>query len=87
MIPVRNNILVKPFPAKEISEGGLYIPDSVKKPSNKVLVVEVGTGTPAKPMKLRKGQTGYRVKEWGQEVEVNGELHFIMDASAIIAIE
>ena len=76
------NVIVKPFPASEYSEGGLIVPDSVKKPSNKVSIVSVGH----KVTKVKEGQTGFRVKFWGDPVEIDGELHFIMNEAAIIAI-
>ena len=75
------NVLVKPYPPPKISDGGLIVPDSVKRPSNKVLVVSVGE----KVKKVKQGQTGFRVKNWGEPVELNGVLHFIMNKSAIIA--
>lgn len=87
MTPVRNQILVKPFPPDEMTEGGLYVPDSVKKPSDKVHIVKVGNGTKDKPMKLKEGQTGFRVHEWGCPVMIENELHFIMDMDAILAVE
>tara|TARA_R110000868_G_scaffold27075_1_gene103468 strand:- start:191 stop:454 length:264 start_codon:yes stop_codon:yes gene_type:complete len=87
MTPIRSQILVKPFSSDEISEFGIIVPESARRPSNKVKVVKVGNGTKYKPMKLKEGQTGYRVKDWGCEVLVNGELHFLMDQDAIIAIE
>lgn len=86
MRAIRNNVLVKPLPSDEKSEGGLIIPDSVKKPSNKVEVISVGSGVVGKPMKLKPGDIGYRVKDWGVEVMINGELHFIMEQDAILAL-
>jgi len=85
--PVLNNVLVKPFPPNEKTESGLFVPDTVKKPSNKVTVVAVGGGSAKRPMKLKAGDIGYRVKECGQEVIVDGELHFIMNQEAIIALQ
>lgn len=85
MTPVRTQILVKPFPSDEISDGGIFVPLSARKTSNKVEIVAVGNGTPKRPMLLKAGQTGYRVKDWGCEVIVNGEKHFIMDQDAILA--
>ena len=83
--PIRNQILCKPFPADEISEGGIFVPESARAISNKVMIVGAGNGTKDKPMNLRAGQTGHRVKDWGCEVMVEGELHFIMDSDAILA--
>jgi chaperonin GroES len=87
MKPTGENILVKPFAASDKTEGGIIIPDSVKKPSNKVFIVGVGTGTKKKPMRLQAGQTGYRVRDWGQEIIIDGELYYIMNQEAIIALE
>ena len=85
--PVLHNVVVKPFMGSEISEGGLFIPDSVRKPSNRVMIVAVGGGTPKRPMKLKPNTVGYRVKLWGEPVEIDGELHYIMNEAAIIATE
>lgn len=81
MIPVKKNILFKPFVGDEKSEGGLFVPEIFRKPSNKGVVVEVGGSVTT----VKKGDVGFRVKDWGQEVSINGELHFLMDESAIIA--
>jgi len=84
--PIRNNVLVKCFKGSNISEGGIVVPDSVVGDSNKVQILAVGTGTPKKPMKLKPGSIGYRVKDWGEQIEHEGEKYYIMDASAIIAL-
>ena len=87
MIPTLNQILFKPFPSDEISASGLLIPETAREISNRGLIVEVGNGTAKRPMLLKKGTVAHRVKDWGQEVMINNELHFIMDDRAIIAIE
>jgi len=87
MKPILNQILFKPFHAKEFSEGGLLVPEAYRAVNNKGVIVEVGRGTAKRPMKLAKGMVGYRVKDWGTEVLINDELHFLMDDKAIIAIE
>ena len=38
-------------------------------------------------MKLKKGDIGYRVSEWGNEVEINGEVFYLMEDNAIIALD
>ncbi len=85
MKPIRKKILVKPFPADEESEGGIFVPLSAREISNKVLIVEVGNGTKDEPMRLKKGMVGFRVKNWGEEIIINGEKHYMMDQSAILA--
>lgn len=86
MKPVRNNVLVKCFKGSNVSEGGILVPDSVVGDSNKVEILAVGSGTPKKPMKLKAGSIGYRVKDWGEPIEYKNEKYYIMDASAIIAL-
>ncbi len=84
---IKTKILVKPFPPDEESEGGILVPESARGISNKVLVVETGEGTVKEPMRLKKGDTAFKVKDWKGEIEVTigGELHYIMEQSAIIA--
>lgn len=70
-----------------VTESGLFIPDMARKETDRVTIVKVGNGTPSRPMKLKEGQTGYRVHKWGQPVEYKGELHYIMEDAAIIALD
>lgn len=85
MQPIGQYILVKPFPSSDKTAGGIFVPDSVKEPSNKVLIVAVGSGDDKKPMRLKKGQTAFRVKDWGEPVIIEGELHFLMTQQSILA--
>lgn len=87
MKPIRNNVLVKPFPPSEQSEGGIFVPLSVRKDNNRGTVIAVGNGTKGRPMQFKPGQVVYRVKDWGTPVEIHGEKHFLMDDSAILATE
>lgn len=86
MTPIRTQILFKPFPPDSVSTGGIIVPDSVQEVNNKGMIVKVGNGTKDKPMKLIPGQIGYRVKGWGLEIIIDGELHVIMDQDAILAV-
>lgn len=85
MRPIRDNILVKPYPADEISEGGIFVPETAREISNKVLVVSAGNGKAGKPMEFKPGDTAFRVKDCGTEVLIDGELHFIVKNSWLIA--
>lgn len=82
-----NKILFRPLPSNEVSQAGLYIPENAREISNKGIIVKTGAGTDKKLMRLKEGTVAYRVKDWGNEVEIEGQLHFIMDEKAIIAIE
>lgn len=85
--PIRNTILFKPFLGDEISEGGIIVPDNVRGESDKGIIVKVGNGTKIRPMLLKAGEIGHRVHLWGEEIMVNGEKFYLMEDSAIIAIE
>jgi chaperonin GroES len=87
MQPIRNFILCKPFPPDEISDGGIIVPDSVKKDSNRLLVVATGRGTKDRKMQFTAGQTVYRVKDWGEPIDIEGERHYLMDQAAVLATE
>lgn len=87
MQPVLNQILFKPFASDETSELGLFIPDNAREPNDRGVICMVGNGTSKRPMNLKKGQIAHRVHAWGEPIWVNNELHFIMDAKAIIAVE
>jgi chaperonin GroES len=87
MKPVRNNVLIKPFPPNEVSEGGIFVPLSARAENNKVMIVSVGEGTPKKPMTLKPGQVAYRVKDWGVPIDVDGERHYLLEDTAILATE
>lgn len=85
--PVRNNVLVRCLEGTNVTEGGIFLSDAHLKDSNKVEIVAVGTGLPKRPMRLKPGQVGYHVQDWGQEIEDNGQKYYLMEQSAIIAIE
>jgi len=84
--PIRSQVLVRPLESESISEGGIIVPDSCKKDSNKVEIVAVGNGTKSHPMHRKVGEVGYRVKDHGTEVLVDGVKHFLLDQSWIIAL-
>jgi len=87
MTPVRNNILVKPFPPDSVSEGGILVPESARQESNKLLVIAAGNGSRDRKMPFKKGDVVFRVKDWGEPIDIEGERHYIMDQNAIIAKE
>lgn len=85
--PIRNQVLVRAFKEDEVSAMGIIVPDSYRKDGCKVEIIEVGSGTKRRPMKLKKGEIGFRVKDWGVPVEDNGELFYLMEDVAILATE
>jgi chaperonin GroES len=85
MKPVKNKVLVKPFPADELSEGGIIVSEAHRAVSNKMEVIAVGNGTNKTPMQFKEGEIVFRVKECGDEVEIKGEIHFLVEQSWLIA--
>lgn len=85
MQPIRNQILFKPFMVNEKTEGGILVPDSFRTESDKGEIVAVGRGTKKHPMRLKKGQIGFRVHKWGTLIKENGESFYLMEDSAILA--
>lgn len=84
MIPHNKKILFKPFKGSEKTDGGIYIPDSLQKLSNKGEIVEVGS----KVTKVKKGDIGWRVKDWSEtDLIINGETHCLMNEDAILALQ
>lgn len=83
--PIRSYVLVRPFPSDDKSVGGIIVSDAHKAVNNKMEVVAVGKGEKGKPMKLIPGQTVFRVKDWGDEIEIDGIRHYLMKQDAILA--
>lgn len=87
MKPIKNQIVFKPFITAEKTSSGLFVPENARKPMDKGIIVEVGEGSKDRPMRLKKGQIGYRVHQWGTLFEMKGEKFYLMDDSAILATE
>jgi chaperonin GroES len=77
---LRDLLLVKPLIADEISEGGLYIPESARTRNSIAGVVSSGKNSKAQP-----GDTIIHIKEAGQEIIIGGEPHYIIRDCDILA--
>lgn len=85
--PILNQVVFKPLPSEEFTDGGLFIPLNAREINNKGTIVAVGNGTDKTPMRLKVGMTVFRTKSWGEGIISDNELYFLMDEKAIIAIE
>lgn len=83
MKPVVKNILFKPLPSDETTEGGLFIPESVREVNNKGTIIDIGS----RVTKVKVGDTAFRVKNWGEPIIINGETHYLMNEDAVIALQ
>lgn len=83
--PIRDLVLVKPFPSDAVSVGGIIVPDSCQEVSNKMEVVAVGNGTKDSPMRFKEGQIVFRVLNWGTEILIHNEKHYLMSQDSLLA--
>jgi chaperonin GroES len=82
--PIRNNLLIKPCPADEMTAGGIIVPDSIRERSCKAKVVAVGNGTKDKPMRYRPTYTVWHIKNAGTPIEQNGETFYLISDSDVL---
>lgn len=75
---IRDNLVVRPFAAEEISSGGLVVPESFRERNNRGTVISVGGGTKKHPKTFNEGDVVFHVKDAGTEVVENGISYFIM---------
>jgi len=89
--PLGDRVLVKPLEEKEISKGGIIIPDSAKEKPQEAQVVALGTGKRDDDGKLieftvKIGDKVLVSKYGGTEVKVEGESYTIMREDDILGI-
>jgi chaperonin GroES len=89
--PLGDRVLVKPLEEKEISKGGIIIPDSAKEKPQEAQVVALGTGKRDDDGKLveftvKVGDKILVSKYGGTEVKVEGESYTIMREDDILGI-
>ena len=89
--PLGDRVLVKPLEEKEISKGGIIIPDSAKEKPQEAQVVALGTGKRDDDGKLveftvKVGDKVLVSKYGGTEVKVEGESYTIMREDDILGI-
>jgi chaperonin GroES len=89
--PLQDRILVKRMDEKEITTGGIIIPDSAKEKPQDGLVVAVGPGKTldsgeiSKPA-VKKGDRILFSKYAGTDVLVDGDEHIIIREDDVLAI-
>jgi chaperonin GroES len=89
--PLGDRVLVKPLEEKEISKGGIIIPDSAKEKPQEAEVVALGTGKRDDDGELveftvKVGDKVLVSKYGGTEVKVEGESYTIMREDDILGI-
>jgi len=89
--PLGDRVLVKPLEEKEITKGGIIIPDAAKEKPQEAEVIAVGTGKRDDDGKLiaftvKVGDKVLVSKYGGTEVKVEGESFTIMREDDILGI-
>lgn len=84
--PINNQVLVKMFLEEKVSKGGIIVPESFRKESDKGQIISVGNGTKKNKMQFKGGEIVFRVHEWGDAIEENGERFYLMNQDTILAI-
>lgn len=77
--------MLKPYPSDEKSSGGIIVSEAHRAVNNKMEVVAVGEGLPGKPMKLKKGDTVFRVLDWGEPIQEGETVYYLMTQDSILA--
>jgi len=85
MTPIRDLVLVKPFIADEITEGGLYIPENYRERSSKAQVVKVGNGTTKVKMEAKAGDVIFHIKGAGEPFVIDGEYYYLIRQNDILS--
>lgn len=83
--PIRNQVLLRPYPSEEKSVGGIIVSEAHREVNNKMVVVAVGEGVPGKPMQLKPGDTVFRVLNWGQPIQEGEVVYYLMAQESLLA--
>ncbi len=91
IVPLFDNVLIKPLQAEERLPSGILLPDSVKEKPQIGQIMAVGAGgvdDKGKTVKMvvKVGQKVMYKKWGGNEVKVNGEEWMIVEQKDILAI-
>ena len=82
--PTPNKILVKRIEEKNVSDGGIIIPQTSQEKSFEGIAIEVGTGKVSSVVK--QGDRILFKKFAGTDILVDGEEYLIMNKDDILAI-
>lgn len=85
MKPLRDLILIKPCASDNVTEGGLFIPESAKERSCKAEIVKVGRGTKDITMEANVGDIVFHIKGAGEEIIINNEPHYLIRQNDILS--
>jgi len=89
--PLEDRVLIERFEEESKTTGGIVLPDSAKKKSQRGKVLNVGNGKllddgSRRKIQLQKGDTVLIASYGGTEIRLNDKEYLIMDESDVLAI-
>lgn len=85
--PLGDRVLVKPKLEEEVTEHGIVLPDTVEKEKKaEGEIIAIGSGEKVAKLGLKIGDKVIFEKWGGEEVEIEGVDHKILDHEKILAI-
>jgi len=89
--PLNDRILLKRVEEKEVTKGGIIIPDTAKEKPAEGKIVAVGQGALNNegvrvPLEVKKGDRILFGKYGGQEITVEGEEYLIMSEQEVLCV-
>jgi len=89
--PLNDRILVKRVEEKEVTKGGIIIPDTAKEKPAEGKIVAVGQGALNNdgvrvPLEVKKGDLILFGKYGGQEINVEGEEYLIISEQEVLGV-
>ncbi len=89
--PLNDRIVVKRVEEKEVTKGGIIIPDTAKEKPAEGKVIAVGKGAlnnegKRVPLEVKKGDRILFGKYGGQEINIDGEEYLIMSEQEVLGV-
>ncbi|MBU1255413.1 co-chaperone GroES [Patescibacteria group bacterium] len=85
--PLGDRVLIEPMAVEEKTKSGIILPDTAdKEKPEQGKIIEVGPGTPKKPMTVKKGDIVLFTKYSPNEIKVDGREYLIAREEDILAI-
>ncbi len=89
--PLNDRILVKRVEEKEVTKGGIIIPDTAKEKPAEGKVVAIGNGKLGEdgkriPLEIKKGDRILFGKYGGAEINIDGQEYLIMNEGEVLGV-
>lgn len=96
MKALHDSVILKPLAADTKTSGGLYVPETAQKTTNRGVIVAVGRGYPPPPvhdvpavftpLSVKVGETVVYDRSEGRSVEIDGVKHVVIAERHLLAV-